>query len=225
MHAFEQFDPGIFLGCSMASVSCCAVMFLIWLLHCFEPVTHPKTWHLIVEWPYDFVTDQLGECGEKYTPIMVSVFWFILLANLVGVVPGLFPLTSHFATTIVIAVLVWIAATLHGVLLNTRAFIRHFFIPGVPMVISPIIAAIELVTYCMRPFTLAIRLCLTIVVEHILLETVTDLVCQAGVLGIFGVPVLIGLNLLEIGVCILQAMIFTILGCTYIKENAETHHA
>ena len=191
------------------------------LLACIRVRTLPTPIQRALELVYEWVSDQLGPDAQQYLSLMVTVFFFVATANLLGTIPSLFALTSHFSVTCGLGFCVWLIATLTGILFHTRSFIQHFFVPGLPQPIVPFVALIELTAYCIRPITLGARLGINMIAGHVLLEVLADLATSAGYYGIFGLGLMVFVSTLELMVCVIQAGVFTILGCLYLKETCH----
>lgn len=179
---------------------------------------------VVLELVYVSISHQLGHKGQRYIGFAMSLFLYILTVNLLGLCPAFFSITSHFSATFGLALIVFVSSLIAGLVFNTKHFLSHFFIPGLPfpLVSVPLVTFIELISYLLRPFTLAVRLCLASMVGHILLDVFAILGSFGGGLSaIFTVPLMIGIGLMELMMSTFQAGVFTLLACNYLKEASE----
>ncbi|HKX09717.1 MAG TPA: F0F1 ATP synthase subunit A [Stellaceae bacterium] len=181
----------------------------------------------LVEMLYDFIAkmvdDNVGDEGKQYFPFLFTLFMFVLFGNLLGMIPYSFTFTSHIVVTFALAATVFIGVTLIGIARHGFHFLSLFVPHGVPKVLLLLLVPIELLSYCIRPFTLSIRLFANMVAGH------TMLVIFAGFVGSLGVfffaPIVMdaALVLLEFLVAVLQAYVFTILSCLYLRDAIHLH--
>jgi F-type H+-transporting ATPase subunit a len=194
----------------------------------------PTKWQLVQEMFFNLVnnmvTDMMGKSGKKFFPLVFSLFLFILSANLWGMIPKSFTVTSHVAVTGVLSLIVLLAVLLAGIYKNGLHYFAHFAPKGVPIPMLLLIIPIELISFLARPVTLAVRLCGNMAAGHIVLKIFGSFIVMlsgAGILGVLGIlpfTVLIGLNALEFFVAFLQAYIFTTLTCIYLSESVADSH-
>jgi F-type H+-transporting ATPase subunit a len=154
---------------------------------------------------------------------MFTLFFFILMANLLGLVPYSFTVTSHVIVTFALALLVFVGVTAVGFARHGLHYLHMFLPAGVPLPLVPLMIPIEVISYLARPITLSIRLAANMTAGHLLLKVVAGFVVT---LGAFGVPlmlVLVGLIGFEVFVAFLQAYIFTILTCVYLHDALHMH--
>lgn len=181
----------------------------------------------LAEMLYDFIANMIeenvGEEGRQYFPFLFTLFTFILFGNLLGMIPYSFTFTSHIVVTFAIAAIVFVGVTLIGIFRHGFHFLTLFAPQGVPKPLLLLLVPIEILSYCIRPFTLAIRLFANMVAGH------TMLVIFAGFAGSLGVfffaPIVMdaAIVLLEFLVAALQAYVFTILSCLYLKDAIHLH--
>jgi len=173
----------------------------------------------------DIIKSGIGNEGIKFFPLVFSLFLFILLCNLLGMTPYSFTATSQIAVTLSLAMLSFATITIFAIYRNGFGGFLHMFLPsGVPMWMAPVIFAIELFSFLIRPVTLSVRLFANIVAGHVLLKVVAGFVISLGV--IFGaLPFLFSIIMtgFEFFVAVLQAYIFAILVCAYIGETTRAH--
>lgn len=175
------------------------------------------------EFIYGMLTDQTGSKGKEFFPFIFTIFMLVLLGNLLGLVPYSFTFTSHIAVTFTLALMVFFTVTAVGFIKHGTHFFSFFMPHGAPMWLAPILIPIEVISYLSRPFSLGIRLFANMMAGHILLKVLAYISIALGVLGI--VPTIFNVALigLELMVAVLQAYVFTILSCVYLKDALELH--
>ena len=218
----------------VASVLCMA----FFLIGARRQARVPKGMQLLAEQAYFFVRDNIaidviGREGLKYAPYLAALFYFIFFSNLLEIVPGInFPVTSRMAIPAFLAFVTYAIFVGVGIRAQGLSYFKHtLFPPGVPTIIKPLLALIELFsTFIIRPLTLAIRLLANMMAGHVLL-TIFFLFTNAFVTGgLLSIPlgavtllvacVLLVFELLVIGI---QAYIFTLLSAFYISEAIHGH--
>jgi len=174
---------------------------------------------------FDIIKSSIGEEGTKFFPLVFSIFSFILLCNFLGMTPYSFAATSQVAVTLSLALISFFTITIYAIYRNGIGGFFHMFLPsGVPMLMAPLIFAIEFFSFLIRPVTLSVRLFANIVAGHVLLKVVAGFVISLGI--IFGtLPFLFSILMtgFELFVAVLQAYIFSILVCAYIGETTRAH--
>ena len=187
----------------------------------------PGRWQAMVELLYEFIAnlirDTIGAAGRPYFPIVLAVFLFILIGNLLGMVPYSFTFTSHIIVTFAMAITVWIAVTILGFMRHGAHYFSFLVPPGVPIWMWPLLIPIELISYLSRPLTLAVRLFANMLAGHTLLKVLAGFVAGLGVFGILPLAMIAALTGLEILIAVLQAYVFTILTCLYINDALHLH--
>lgn len=195
----------------------------------------PSRWQSVTEVLYEFVAktlrDNVGEKGMRFFPFVFSLFMFILVANLLGMFPHAFTVTSHIIVTFSLAMLVFLTVTVYGVLHHGFGFFRLFMPSGIPLILAPIIIPIEVVSYLSRPISHSVRLFAVMLAGHITLKVFAGFVVSLGsfgAIGIFGalMPLLmtIALTGLELLMSVIQAYIFTMLTCMYLNDALHPSH-
>jgi F-type H+-transporting ATPase subunit a len=189
----------------------------------------------IYEFIYDLVSSYLPQEGRIYFPFFFYLFIFIALSNLIGILPYSFTITSHLTITFALSFTIWFGCTIIGFVLNGLRYFSLFFPRGVPFALIPFLVGIEVISYIFRSVSLALRLFANIVAGHILLDTLAlfihNLVFPATItlssilISILPFIMCIVLILFELVVAILQAYIFLVLSCIYLKDvyNAQSH--
>ncbi|WP_145736002.1 F0F1 ATP synthase subunit A [Nitrospirillum pindoramense] len=186
---------------------------------------------LLYEFVSGMVRDNAGAEARPYFPLVFAIFAFVLFGNMIGMVPGTFTFTSHIVVTFTLAALVFVFVTLVALIRHGFHFFSFFFPSGAPIALAPILIPIEVISYLMRPVSLSIRLFANMMAGHTMLKVFAGFtITMIGALGAVGwlagaVPVAINVALIgfEIMVAFLQAYVFTILTCLYIRDAIELH--
>lgn len=195
----------------------------------------PGRWQSMAELTYEFVANMLRESvgteGRQYFPLIFTLFIFIIMCNLLGLVPYSFTVTSHIIVTFAFALCLFIAVTLIGFVRHGFHYLELFLPKGVPLWLAPIMVVIELMSYLMRPITLSLRLAGNMMAGHILLKVVAGFV--VGLIGadavgyqlmsILPFGLLIVFTGFELLVAVLQAYIFSLLVCVYLNDAVHMH--
>ncbi|MDC1231447.1 F0F1 ATP synthase subunit A [Octadecabacter sp.] len=173
---------------------------------------------------YTMVEDVTGKDGIKFFPYIFTLFIFILISNLVGLLPMSFTTTSHIAVTAVLAFAVFFTVTIIGFVKNGAAFLGLFWVSSAPLALRPILAVIEVISYFVRPVSHSIRLAGNLMAGHAVLKVFAGF-AQVGLLvapiAILGV---VAIYALEVLVSAIQAYVFTILTCVYLKDALHPSH-
>jgi F-type H+-transporting ATPase subunit a len=190
----------------------------------------------VAEISYEFVASTIrstaGSEGMKFFPLVFSLFMFVLITNLVGLVPLSFSVTSQIIVTASLALLVFFTVIIHGFWLHGLHFLKLFAPSGVPIFILPMIVLIEILSFLARPLSHSLRLFANILAGHITLNVVGSFAAMMiGALGVVGwfaatVPVALSVALyaLELLVALLQAYVFAILTCIYLNDSLHPGH-
>ena len=194
----------------------------------------PSRWQSLAEISYEFVAgmidDNVGHEGRDYFPFIFTLFMFIFFGNLLGLIPYGYTFTSQIIVTFAMAAVVFIGVTIIGIAKHGWHFLSFFVPHGVPVVLLLLLVPIELLSYVIRPFTLSIRLFANMMAGHTMLAIfagfVAPLLLAAGAIKAFAVVPLgvdILLIFLELLVAALQAYVFTILTCLYLRDAIHLH--
>ncbi|CAM4207772.1 F0F1 ATP synthase subunit A [Palleronia rufa] len=173
---------------------------------------------------YKMVEDVSGREGLKYFPYIMTLFMFILMANSLALLPMSFATTSHIAVTALLAAFVFFGVTILGFVKHGAGFLGLFWVSSAPLALRPILAIIELISYFVRPVSHSIRLAGNIMAGHAVFKVFAGF---AGALGLFAfVPILAitAIYALEVLVAFIQAYVFTILTCVYLKDALHPSH-
>src|ERR1700761_2111990 len=180
---------------------------------------------------FSIVINQINaKKGQMFFPLISALFIYILINNLVGMVPYSFAPTSHFILTFSISFTVVIGATILGFQIHSLKFFSLFVPSGCPLGLIPLLVLIEFVSYLARPVSLGLRLAANILSGHMLLNIIsgfTYTIMTSGliffVLGLLPVAFLIVFSGLELAIAFIQAQVFVVLSCSYIKDGLELH--
>lgn len=181
---------------------------------------------MLVEFINSTISDTAGKEGLKYFPIIFSLFMFVLVCNLLGMVPGSFTVTSHIIVTFALAAFIFIGVTMIAIFKHGIGKFLHFFLPeGTPILMAPLLFLIEILSYLTRPVSLSIRLAANMMAGHVAMKVVALLIITFGMaLGISSMfPLLLFMTGFEIAVCVIQAYVFTILTCVYLNDALHLH--
>ncbi len=178
---------------------------------------------LIYGFVYKMVEDVAGKEGTKYFPHIMTLFVFILCANLLGLIPTAFTTTSHIAVTATMAFGVFFTVTAIGFLKNGKDFLSLFWVSSAPLPLRPVLAIIEVISYFVRPVSHSVRLAGAITAGHAVMKVIAGFAALAAIspLAIGGMMAIYGLELL---VAVIQAYVFTILTCVYLNAALHPHH-
>ena len=188
----------------------------------------PSRMQLISELMYNFIaqllSDTVGDNGKRYFPFVFSLFMFVLIGNMVGMIPYQFTFTSHIIVTFALAAVVFIGVTILGFLNHGIKFFTFFYIPGVPFYMHPLLIPIEVISYLSRPISLSVRLFANMLAGHSLLKVFAGFVVSMPFFtGVFPLAFILALTGLEILIAFLQAYVFAILTCLYINDAYHLH--
>ena len=189
----------------------------------------------LAEVSYEFVADTLkniaGEEGMKFFPLVFSLFMFILVVNVMGLLPYAFTVTSHIIVTVAMALLVFFTVIVYGFWKNGLRFLKLFVPSGVPIYILPLIVLIEVMSFLSRPVSHSVRLFANMLAGHITLKVFAGFVTMLGAAGLLGwlgaalpLIMIVALTALELLVAFLQAYVFAILTCIYLNDAIHPGH-
>ena len=187
----------------------------------------PGRWQSVAEMSYEFVADMVdtnaGHGAEPYFPFVFSLFMFVLFANFLGLIPYSYTVTSQIIVTFALAAVVFIGVTIIGFIKHGLHFLRFFVPEGVPFVLLLLLVPIELLSYFIRPFTLSIRLFANMLAGHTMLAIFGGFAASIGLAAIFPVALNVAIYALEVLVAALQAYVFAILTCLYLRDALHMH--
>ncbi|MBT8455883.1 MAG: F0F1 ATP synthase subunit A [Rhodobacteraceae bacterium] len=172
---------------------------------------------------YKMVEDVAGKEGAKFFPYIFTLFLFIIFANFLGLIPTAFTTTSHIAVTVVLALGVFLTVTIVGFVKNGAGFLGLFWVSAAPLALRPILAVIEIISYFVRPVSHSIRLAGNMMAGHAVIKVFAGFAAVTAIapVSILAVTAIYGLEVL---VSAIQAYVFTILTCVYLKDALHPHH-
>lgn len=195
----------------------------------------PDRAQIFAESIYEFVAgmirDNIGPKGRQYFPLIFSMFMMVLLGNMLGMIPYSFTYTSHIAVTAAMAFFIFIIVIIIGLYNHGLHFFSLFLPAGVPWWLTPLILPIEIMSFLTRPITLSVRLFANMIAGHIMLKVFAGFsvgMMAMGTTGIFAgiLPMLFNSVMIafEFLVAFLQAYVFAILSCIYLKDTVDLDH-
>jgi F-type H+-transporting ATPase subunit a len=189
----------------------------------------------LAELSYEFVANTIrstaGVEGMRFFPLVFSLFMFIMVSNMVGIIPYTFTIASHIIVTAALAFLVFFTVVIYGFKKNGLGFFKIFVPSGVPVFILPLVVFIEVFSFFLRPISHSVRLFANMLAGHIALKVFASfipLLAGIGIAGYFGavlpLGMVIALTALELLVAFLQAYVFAILTCIYLNDALHAGH-
>ena len=172
---------------------------------------------------HKMVEDIAGKDALKYFPYIMTLFMFVLLGNFLGLLPMAFTVTSHIAVTAVLAFAVFFTVTAIGFIKNGVHFLDLFWVRSAPLAIRPVLAVIEVISYFVRPVSHSIRLAGNMIAGHAVIKVFAGFAAIAAIAPISIIAV-VGMFAFEILVAGIQAYVFTILTCVYLKDALHPSH-
>lgn len=174
---------------------------------------------------HKMVEDVTGHEGLKYFPYVMTLFMFVFLSNMLGLIPMSFTTTSHIAVTAVLAMLVFLTVTLVGLYRKGIGFLAMFWVSSAPLALRPVLALIELISYFVRPVSHSIRLGGNLMAGHAVIKVFAGFAGVMGVASVVPIAGIVAIYGLEILVAAVQAYVFTILTCVYLRDAVgDAHH-
>ena len=181
----------------------------------------------LAEMSYEFVAgmvrENVGTDGFEYFPLVFSIFMFVLFGNFLGLIPYSFTFTGQIVVTFALAIFVFLLVTLVGLIRHGFHFFTFFFPAGAPVFMAPILVPIEVISYMSRPVSLGIRLFANMMAGHTMMAVFAGFTITLGVFGFLPIAINVAMFALEIIVCALQAYVFTILTCLYLRDAIHLH--
>src|ERR1700742_1527069 len=196
----------------------------------------PGRFQSVAEITYEFVATTIrstaGPEGMKFFPLIFSLFMFICVSNLVGIIPYTFTISSHIIVTVALALLVFFTVLIYGIYKNGLKFFSIFVPKGVPIYILPLVMFIEILSFFLRPVSHSVRLFANMLAGHIALKVFAGFVAMLGVSlgaigwigGVLPLALTVALTALELLVAFLQAYVFAILTCIYLNDAIHPGH-
>ena len=195
----------------------------------------PGRFQSMAELSYEFVANTIrssaGAEGMKFFPLVFSLFMFIMVSNMVGIIPYTFTGSSHIIVPASLALLVFFTVLVYGFYKNGLKFFKLFVPSGIPIAILPLVVLIEIISFLSRPISHSVRLFANMLAGHITLKVFASFVTMLGAMGFVGwvgailpLGLTVALTALELLVAFLQAYVFTILTCIYINDAIHPGH-
>ena len=191
----------------------------------------PSKWSIALESAYAslhaMVRDNVGAANEQYVPFIYSLFFFITIANLNGNIPYGFTVTTSIIVSIGLSLVIFIGVTILGLEKHGVHFFSYFIPSGTPLGLVPLLVLIELISYMARAVSLGVRLFANMVAGHTLLKILSTFLAQLFTTSIIAslIPfaIFVALIGLELAVSVIQAYVFCILTCSYVRDAIELH--
>jgi F-type H+-transporting ATPase subunit a len=240
--AFEGFEFPTVFGIDLTITNAAYYMIITTLVIIFGLILMtgrgamvPTRSQSIAELLYGFVADMIrgimGEEGMKFFPYVFALFTFILVANLLGLLPGAYTFTSQIIVTFALAMISFTLVLVTGFAKNGLGFLQLFAPKGLPFMMYFLIIPIEIISFISRPFSLAIRLFANMMAGHVLLKLFGGFVIMLSGLGLVGIvgaimpmAVATAVTALELMVAFLQAYVFAVLTCIYLNDALHPTH-
>jgi F-type H+-transporting ATPase subunit a len=195
----------------------------------------PSRLQSVSEMSYEFVASMLrdaaGSQGMRFFPLVFSLFMFVLVANLIGLFPYFFTVTSHLIVTFALALLVIGTVIVYGFMKHGFGFLKLFVPHGVPGILVPLVVLIEVISFLSRPISLSVRLFANMLAGHITLKVFAGFVTSLSAFGAVGVVgsilplfMTVAITGLEVLVAFLQAYVFAVLTCMYLNDALHPGH-
>ncbi len=173
---------------------------------------------------YSMVEDVAGKDGLKYFPYIMTLFIFIVFSNFLGLIPMSFSTTSHIAVTVIMALAVFISVTAIGFYKHGIGFLGLFWVSSAPLALRPVLAVIEVISYFVRPVSHSIRLAGNVMAGHAVIEVFAVFVGMSLFIAPLALVGIVGMFAMDVLVAFIQAYVFTILTCVYLKDALHPAH-
>lgn len=224
-----------FTNSSLFMVATVAIISLYLILSTGSKSVIPSRAQLLSELVYEFVANMVrsaaGTAGMKFFPLVFCLFTFIFTANMIGMVPYFFTVTSHIIVTFALSMLVFLTVVIYGFVKNGPKFLKLFVPAGIPAPILLVVVPIEFISFLSRPISLSVRLFGNILAGHITLKVFTGFIVTMSSLGFLGIlgsalPLIMAIALtgLEFLVGAVQAYVFAVLTCMYLNDAIHPSH-
>lgn len=224
-----------FSNASLFMVIALGVITLIMVWGTSARAVVPGRLQSVAEMLYEFVEDMvqgtMGKSGRKFLPLVFSLFMFVLVCNLVGLIPGSFTVTSHIVVTFALAALVILTVLIYGIAKHGTHFFGLFAPSGVPKPLLLLLTPIEVISFVSRPVSLSMRLFANMLAGHIALKVFAGFILMMTAAGGFAVALaplplfmIVALTALEFLVAALQAFVFAVLTCIYLNDALHPGH-
>lgn len=233
IHPFGNLDISItnstiFMGLAVG------VFYFLYISNIKTGFLVPERWQSVLEIVYqnvyNIIKDNLGKEGNKFFPFIFTLFMFIAIMNMFGIVPYAFSVTSHMVITFGISLSIFLGCVILG-LINFRSQFFAMFIPsGSPLGMAPFLVLVELISFVSRALSLGLRLAANITAGHLLLAIISGFAWTMLISGgftsiaaLFPIAILTFITVLEMAVALIQAYVFTLLTAIYINDAIHLH--
>lgn len=209
---------------ALAVVVCAAFFIVAMRKRSLIPTKIQSVAEIVYELVTGMINEMVGPEGRKFVPFIFTLFMFVVLGNLLGLLPYSFTYTSHFAAVGSLSVFAILVTVVAGLKKRGLNWFTNFFPSGTPFAIAPILVPIEIISFFSKPFSLTVRLTVNMMVGHIMLKVIAGFIYS---LSFWGGWLPLGfislLTVFEMGIAILQAYIYTILTCVYLSDALHAH--
>ena len=216
-----------FTNSALFMVSAVVVSTLLFAICLHRRTIVPGVAQSIPESIYEFINslikENAGSDALKYFPFIFTLFLFVALGNLLGLLPYAFTFTSHLAAVGGLSVIALLFNMCIGIKKKKWGFLRTFLPNGIPVALAPLIVPIEMISYLSKPFSLTVRLVANMTVGHIMLKIIAGFVLAMGIGGIVPVAFNGCIIVFELFIALLQAFIYTVLSCIYLSDAIHSH--
>lgn len=187
----------------------------------------PGRWQSASESIYEFIAnmlrEQTGAKGREFFPFVFTLFMVVLMGNLLGMIPFSFTYTSHIIVTFTLAIVVFLLVTILGFVKHGLHFLSFFAPSGIPLPLLFLVVPIELVAYLSRPISLSVRLFANMMAGHMILKVFAGFAVMMGIAGVLPLILITLLTGFEFLIAFIQAYVFAVLTCVYLKDALELH--
>lgn len=178
---------------------------------------------MIYEALYGIFISYLGQEGKKYIPFLFSLMIFIFILNISNLIPGLFASSSQLSLTLTLGLMVFFLIIAVGFYEYKLKFLSMFIPVGIPGVLKPVLFVLELFSFIIRPFSLALRLAINMIAGHVMLHQIASFSKGFSAISVLTIAISSILSIFEIVVAGLQAYVFAVLSCIYIADILHGH--
>lgn len=233
IHPFGNFDISVTNSTIFILIS---VLIFYWLYvnNIKNAFLIPTRWQSVLELVYininNVVKDNIGSSGSKYFPFIFTLFVFLALQNVIGIIPYTFAATSHIVITFGLSLSIFLGVTLLGIVNYKSNYFSMFLPGGSPLVLAPFLVVIELVSHVAKAISLGVRLAANITAGHLLFAILSGFVWKMLIAGgimsalsIFPMLIVVFITILEMAVALIQAYVFSLLTAIYINESIHLH--
>ena len=233
IHPFGNLDISI-TNSTLFMALAVGVFYFLYISNIKTGFLVPERWQSVLEIVYqnvyNIIKDNLGKEGNKFFPFIFTLFMFIAIMNMFGVVPYAFSVTSHMVITFGLSLSIFLGCVILG-LINFRSQFFAMFMPnGSPLGMAPFLVIVEIISFVARALSLGLRLAANITAGHLLLAIISGFawtmliaVGFTSVAAIFPIAILIFVTILEMAVALIQAYVFTLLTAIYINDAIHLH--